>query len=81
MLVTALALLWFGVPFRGSPLLLLFATVLFLLSGLGLGLLISTISKTQQEAFMASFLMLRAGDPALRLHVPGRQHAAALPVR
>ncbi len=56
-LVTTVALFWFGVPFRGSLLLLFAASVLFLLSGLGLGLLISTISKTQQEAFMASFLV------------------------
>jgi len=57
-LVTVLAVAWFGVPFVGSPLLLLFATVLFLLPSLGLGLLISTTSKTQQEAFMASYLTL-----------------------
>jgi ABC-2 type transport system permease protein len=57
-LVTLLAVLWFGVPLVGSPLLLLFATVLFLLPSLGLGLLISTTSKTQQEAFMASYLTL-----------------------
>lgn len=55
--VTTAALLWFGVPFRGSLLDLLFASVLYLMSGLGLGLLISTISKTQQEAFMGSFLV------------------------
>ena len=56
-MVTLLALLWFGVPFRGSPLLLLAGSVLYLLSGLGIGLLISTISRTQQEAFLASFLV------------------------
>lgn len=56
-LITLLALAWFGVPFRGNPLLLLAATVLYLLSGLGIGLLISTISRTQQEAFLASFLV------------------------
>jgi ABC-2 type transport system permease protein len=55
--VTTVALLWFGVPFRGSLSLLFAASVLYLLSGLGVGLLISTISKTQQEAFMASFLV------------------------
>ncbi|HXT20243.1 MAG TPA: ABC transporter permease [Thermoanaerobaculia bacterium] len=57
-LVTLLAVLWFGVPFAGSALLLFFATVLFLVPSLGLGLLISTTSKTQQEAFMASYLTL-----------------------
>jgi ABC-2 type transport system permease protein len=55
--VTTLALVWFGIPFRGSILLLLGASVLYLLSGLGVGLLISTVSKTQQEAFMVSFLV------------------------
>jgi ABC-2 type transport system permease protein len=56
-LVFAIAFLWFEVPFRGSALLLLLASLLYLLSALGLGLFISTISKTQQEAFMASFLV------------------------
>ncbi len=56
-IVTAVALWWFEVPFRGSFLLLLAASVLYLLSALGVGLLISTISATQQEAFMASFLV------------------------
>jgi ABC-2 type transport system permease protein len=56
-LVTTVALVWFGVPFRGSFLVLFAASVVYILSGLGLGLLISTISKTQQEAFMASFLV------------------------
>ncbi len=57
-MVSLLSVLWFHIPFAGSPLLLLFATVLFLLPSLGLGLLISTASKTQQEAFMASYLVL-----------------------
>ncbi|MFO7588996.1 MAG: ABC transporter permease [Gemmatimonadota bacterium] len=56
-IVTTAALLWFGVPFRGSVIWLLASSVLYLASGLGLGLLISTISKTQQEAFMGSFLV------------------------
>jgi ABC-2 type transport system permease protein len=55
--ITAVALLWFGIPFRGSALVLLLASILYLLSGLGVGLLISTISRTQQEAFMSAFLV------------------------
>jgi len=55
--VTLVALLWFGVPFEGSMLLLLGASVLYLFSGLGIGLLISTVSRTQQEAFLTSFLV------------------------
>lgn len=56
-LVFAIAFLWFQIPFRGSALLLIVASLLYLLSALGIGLLISTISRTQQEAFMASFLV------------------------
>ncbi|MEZ4412411.1 MAG: ABC transporter permease [Gemmatimonadales bacterium] len=56
-IVTIVAIVWFGVPFEGSLVPLLAASVLYLLSGLGVGLLISTVSATQQEAFMASFLV------------------------
>lgn len=56
-LITTLALAWFRVPFTGNFLLLLVAALFFLLSSLGLGLLISTISSTQQEAFLASFML------------------------
>jgi ABC-2 type transport system permease protein len=54
-LVTALALLWFRVPFRGNFLVLLACAALFLLTSLGTGLFISTISRTQQQAVMSSF--------------------------
>jgi ABC-2 type transport system permease protein len=56
-LVTIIALLWFHIPFRGNPLLLLLGSILFLFTALGTGLLISTISNTQQEAFMSGFLV------------------------
>ena len=55
-LVTAVSLLWFRIPFEGSYLVLTVASMLFVLTGLGIGLLISTISKTQQEAFMSMFM-------------------------
>lgn len=57
-LVTTVALLWFDVPFRGSAVALLLAAALFILAGLSLGLFISTISATQQEAFLAMFLFV-----------------------
>ncbi len=57
-LVVSVALLWFHVPFVGSMTLLVFASTLYILAALGLGLLISTVSKTQQEAFMGMFLVL-----------------------
>jgi len=56
LLVTAVSLLWFRIPFEGSYLVLTVASLLFVLTGLGIGLLISTISKTQQEAFMSMFM-------------------------
>ena len=55
-LVTALALFWFGVPIKGSLVLLSVATAVYLISVLGVGLFISTISRTQQQALMATFL-------------------------
>lgn len=45
-------LLWFKVPLRGSFLTLLLLTLPFMLCTLGLGLLISTLSNTQQQAMM-----------------------------
>jgi ABC-2 type transport system permease protein len=55
-LVTTAALLIFRTPFRGSMLVLFGCAVLFLLTTLGVGLFISTISHTQQQAMMSSFL-------------------------
>lgn len=54
-LVTVIAAYWFDVPIRGSLLLLAGATSLYLMSTLGIGLLISTISRTQQQAMMSAF--------------------------
>ena len=53
--ITAASLIIFHIPFRGSPLLLLASAVLYLLTSLGAGLFLSTISQTQQQAMMASF--------------------------
>jgi ABC-2 type transport system permease protein len=44
--VTIIAVFWFQVPLSGSLVLLFFATCIFLLSTLGVGLFISTVSKT-----------------------------------
>jgi drug efflux transport system permease protein len=60
LLVLAVAIGWFRVPLRGSLWLLLALTVVYLLTTLGLGLFVSTISSTQQQAMMTSmffFLM------------------------
>jgi len=55
-LVSAVALLWFKVPFEGSVVLYFGASLLYLLCGLGIGLFISTLAATQREAFMTTFL-------------------------
>ncbi len=59
LLVVAVSLLIFHVPFAGSFWLLLFAAFLFLLTSLGAGLFISTVSNTQQQAMLATFLFFQ----------------------
>jgi ABC-2 type transport system permease protein len=54
-LVTGVALLVFHIPFRGSVPLLFACAILFLMTTLGAGLFLSTISQTQQQAMMANF--------------------------
>jgi ABC-2 type transport system permease protein len=49
------ALLVFHIPLRGSLVLLFFAAVIYLMTTLGVGLFVSTISQTQQQAVMGSF--------------------------
>jgi len=57
-LISAVAAFWFDVPLRGSLPLLFGATALFLMSSLGIGLLISTVSRTQQQAMMSAFFII-----------------------
>jgi ABC-2 type transport system permease protein len=57
LIISAICVYWFDVPIRGSILLLLICTSLYLLSTLGLGLLISTRSSTQQQAMMSAFFV------------------------
>ncbi len=56
--VTIFAVFWFHIPLVGSIVLLVIATCLFLLSTLGIGLFISTISATQQQAMMTTFFFI-----------------------
>jgi len=59
LLVMAVAVFWFEVPLLGSPVLLLAASAVYVMCTLGLGLFISTISSTQQQAMMtATFFFL-----------------------
>ena len=55
MLVTGAALLIFHVPFRGNLLMLFCCSAAFLMTSLGAGLFLSTVSHTQQQAMMMSF--------------------------
>ncbi|MGE5117111.1 MAG: ABC transporter permease [Betaproteobacteria bacterium] len=57
-IVAGVGLMWFRIPFAGSALVLLVGTCLFLLSALGIGLLISTVCTTQQQAFASNFFVL-----------------------
>jgi len=55
-IIATVGVLWFNIPLRGSIPLLFGATLIYLLTSLGIGLFISTISATQQEAMMSVFL-------------------------
>jgi ABC-2 type transport system permease protein len=48
--------LWFRIPFRGDIFLLAFSAVLYMINALSIGIFISTISRTQQQAVMGVFL-------------------------
>jgi ABC-2 type transport system permease protein len=58
LLIVGVARVVFGVPLRGSLLLLMLLTLLYLLNTLSLGLLVSTLVKTQQQAMMFSAFVL-----------------------
>ena len=57
-LIAVVGSLWFQVPFRGHVSVLALGAVLFILCMLGVGLLISTISATQQQAMVTSFFFI-----------------------
>mgnify|MGYP001813749933 CR=1 FL=1 len=56
--ITLVAIQWFGIPFRGSPFVLLFGAALYILASLSLGLILATETQTQQEAFLGLFLII-----------------------
>lgn len=58
MLIWAIGVAAFGVPFYGSALLLFFTVLLFILSIVGVGLFISAIAKTQQQGILGAFVFL-----------------------
>ncbi len=54
-MIALIGVFWFEVPLRGSPLVLLLGAVLFLMSSVSIGLFISTICSTQQQAQISTF--------------------------
>jgi len=58
LLVTSVMVFWFGIEVRGDFIFLLIASLVFVLSTLGLGLFISTISRTQQQAMLVALFGL-----------------------
>jgi len=60
-LALAVGVLWFGIPFVGSPMFLFWVSALYLLTTLGMGTFFSTITSTQQQAmFLAWFFSIFA---------------------
>jgi ABC-2 type transport system permease protein len=53
--IALVGVFWFDVPLRGNPLVLFLGAVLFLMSSVAIGLFISTVSSTQQQAQIATF--------------------------
>jgi ABC-2 type transport system permease protein len=54
--IALITIFWFKVPFNGSFLFLMVSSLLFILASLAVGLFISTVSSTQQQAMLSSFL-------------------------
>lgn len=57
-LITLIAVFWFDIPLLGSLLTLYTGIVLFLLSAIGLGLMISSLAVTQQQGLLGAFFFL-----------------------
>lgn len=57
-LILLVGVFWFGVPFRGSVPFLYFTCLLYVFASLGQGLLISTISKTRQQAMLTTMFAI-----------------------
>jgi ABC-2 type transport system permease protein len=57
-LIATVGTFWFQIPFRGHVSVLLTGSILFIICMLGVGLLISTVSSTQQQAMVTSFFFI-----------------------
>jgi len=58
LIFSAGAVFWFGVPFRGTILALVLALLCFIIAMVGVGLLVSSLSMTMQQALLGSFIFM-----------------------
>jgi ABC-2 type transport system permease protein len=56
-LALGLSILVFNVPFKGNLILFIFLSGLYLFVGIGIGIMLATLSRTQQQAFLLSFFI------------------------
>ncbi|HUT20043.1 MAG TPA: ABC transporter permease, partial [Anaerolineae bacterium] len=59
--ILAFGIFWFEVPFQGDFWLFLWLSFMYLFSGLGLGLLISTVSQNQKQTQQTAMLIMLVG--------------------
>jgi ABC-2 type transport system permease protein len=56
--IISIAVFWFGVPLRGNLFLLYCGLFLYIIAVIGVGLMVSAISRTQQQAILGAFLFV-----------------------
>ncbi len=79
-LIATVGTLWFRIPFVGNPLVLLLGTSLYLLSVLGIGLLISTLCVDAAAGVRDQLLRRQSDVHSLRIQLPDCEHAGRLAV-
>ena len=65
----------FACRFTGSVLLLYVSMAVYLFAVIGVGLFVSSLAKTQQQAILGAFVFMVPADAALGLCQPDREHA------
>ena len=73
--IIAATVWWFEVPLRGELLTLYLGLIVFVIAVAGMGLMISALAATQQQALLGVFLFMVPSDHPLRLRLTDRQHA------
>jgi ABC-2 type transport system permease protein len=88
LLIGAVGTFWFQIPFHGNLLVLLTGLVVFLICMLGVALLISTVSATQQQAMVTSFFFIMPtitfsgfGFPIIAMPKWMQEFSYAIPLR